>query len=235
MDRTVWSAGAAMAVAALGTSIANVALPQVAADFGLRVAAAQWVVVGYLITVAVLVTGAGRLGDRMGHRRVLIGGVSLFTAGAALGAVAPTAGWLVAARVMQGAGAAAMMALPVALLRGSLSADRMGHAMGMAGTLSAVGTAIGPAAGGLLVAMAGWRAVFVVMALAGLLVLASLLREKAPPAAPQAGPGDPAGTVLLASAVSAWALAMTLGGGRGGPRGLVVAGRASCGGTPVAL
>lgn len=214
MARTVetMAAGGAMLAAALGTSIANVALPEIATRFGVPVASAQWVVVGYLLSVTVLVAGAGRLGDRYGHRDMLAAGAALFAAAAAAGALASSVGLLVAARVAQGGGAALMMALPVAMLRAAVPADRLGRAMGATGMMSALGTALGPSLGGVLVGLAGWRAVFVMMALAGVVVLALLALAPRRPAAGAIAAGDPAGTVLLGGVVSAWALAMTVGG-----------------------
>lgn len=147
--------GAAVLLAAMGTSAANVALPAIAADLGASLPRVQWVVVGYLLAITVAVVEAGRMGDRFGYRRMLLAGVGLFAIAAGGASLAPGISWLIAARVAQGAGAALMMVLPLALLRGMIAQERLGRAVGLMGTMSAVGTALGPSLGGLVLAGAG--------------------------------------------------------------------------------
>lgn len=195
-------------LASLGTSIANVALPEMAAGLSAPFATVQWVVIGYLLSLTVLSAAAGRLGDRIGHGRALRLGMVAFTVGAAAAAVAPQVGWLIAARMVQGAGAAAMIVLPMALLRETADPARLGRAMGFLGTASAVGTALGPALGGVLIAGFGWRAVFWVMLALGGLGLATVQSTGAKPKAQAAMDLRPA--VLLAVAVAGVALAATL-------------------------
>ena len=158
-------------LAALGTSITNVGLPALAQAFEASFAQVQWVVLAYLIVVTVLVAGAGRLGDLVGRRRLLIAGIGVFTLASALCGLAPTLGVLVAARALQGAGAAVMMALAIAFVADTVPKARAGSAMGLLGTVSAVGTALGPALGGLLIAGVGWRGLFAVQLPLGLLAL----------------------------------------------------------------
>jgi MFS family permease len=207
--------GPALAVllAALGTSIANVALPGLARGFAAPFPTVQWVVLGYLLAVTVAIVSAGHLGDRFGHRRMLTAGLGLFAAAAALAAAAPTIGWLIAARVIQGAAAALMMALPLALLRATTPAARLGRTMGLLGTMSAIGTALGPSLGGLILAVAGWRGVFALMAVLGLAGMALLARQSdGPRVKPATGRFDGRGMAVLALTVTAYALAMTVGG-----------------------
>jgi MFS family permease len=130
-------------LASLGTSIANVALPSLARAFGAPLQQVQWVVLAYLLAITTLVVSAGRLGDLLGRRRLLLAGIGLFTAASWLCALAPTLGWLIAARALQGAGAALMMALGMAMVGGVVPKSRSGSAMGWLGTMSAVGTALG--------------------------------------------------------------------------------------------
>lgn len=171
---------AAMLLPSLGTSIANVALPALADAFRASFGAVQWIVLSYLLASTAALLGAGRLGDRVGRKGVLLGGIALFTAASALCASATTVELLIAARALQGLGAAAMMALAMALARDSVPQARMGSAMGLLGATSAVGTALGPALGGLLVAALGWKAVFLVNLPLGL--LAAVLVRRALPA-----------------------------------------------------
>lgn len=150
----------AMLLAALGTSIANIALPALADAFSAPFAEVQAVVVAYLAALTVCVVIAGRLGDSRGLKPMLVAGLTLFAVASLLCAVAPSLSLLIAARALQGAGAAFLMTLSMALLRQTASEARVGRAMGMLGTVSALGTALGPSLGGLLIPVTGWRGIF---------------------------------------------------------------------------
>lgn len=152
-----------MLLASLGTSIANVGLPQMAEAFAATFAAVQWVVLSYLLATTVVLVGVGRLGDRFGHRRLLLAGLLVFAVACALCSTAPSLGMLVAARALQGFGAAVMLAMTMALVAATVPKEQTGRVMGLLGTLSAVGTGLGPAIGGALIAASGWRALFLVM------------------------------------------------------------------------
>lgn len=170
-------------LASLGTSIANVGLPALADAFTASFHELQWIVLAYLLPITALVVFAGRLGDRIGRRRLLLGGILLFTAASSLCALAPTLGLLIAARAAQGAGAAIMMALAMALVGETVPKARFGSAMGLLGTMSAVGTALGPSLGGMLIALGGWRAMFLVSVPLGLATLLLAYRALPAPAA----------------------------------------------------
>jgi MFS family permease len=209
----------AMLLSSLGTSIANVTLPTLASAFGAPFQDVQWVVLAYILTITVASVSVGRLGDVLGHRRVLLGGLTLFVTASILCAVAPTLWWLIAARALQGLGAAILMALAVALVGGTVPKERTGRAMGLLGTTSAIGTALGPSLGGLLLAGPGWSAAFFVMA--GLGVVNFLLASRFLPAREKNQTGkaagiDVPGSLLLAIALGAYALAMTAGRGEMG-------------------
>src|SRR5690349_14199159 len=103
-------------LSSLGTSSANVALPTLAQAFHSSFQQVQWVVLAYLVAMTTLVVGIGRLGDVFGRRRLLVAGLALFSVASLLCAVAPALPFLVAARAAQGVGAAAMMALAMALV-----------------------------------------------------------------------------------------------------------------------
>lgn len=169
-----------MLMSSLGTSIANVALPTFAEVFHTHFHDVQGVVVTYLVAVTVLVVFAGRLGDRMGHRRLLLGGLSLYTAASLFCGVVSSLPWLLLARTLQGAGAAVMMALTMAFVAGTVPKERIGRAMGWLGTTSAIGTALGPSLGGLLIATLGWRAIFLVTVPLGLVTLVLAWRHLPP-------------------------------------------------------
>lgn len=171
-----------MLLASIGTSIANIALPQVAEAFPAPFAQIQAVVVAYLATLTLTVVSAGRLGDRHGAKRMLVLGLALFASASLLCALAPHLWLLVAARALQGVGAAFLMTLAMTLMRQNASEEGVGRAMGLLGTVSALGTALGPALGGLLIPLGGWRALFwvqVPLALLALILAVSLLPNDA--------------------------------------------------------
>ena len=167
-----------MLLASLGTSIANIALPELAAAFPAPFAQVQAVVVAYLAALTLSVVSAGRLADRYGAKNILLAGLALFASASLLCALAPNLWLLIAARALQGIGAAFLMTLAMTLMRQTASAARIGRAMGLLGTVSALGTALGPTLGGLLIPLAGWRAVFwvlVPLAVLALVLALSLL------------------------------------------------------------
>lgn len=180
-----------MLLASLGTSIANVGLPALAHVFNASFHAVQWVVLAYLFAITAVIVNAGRLGDRLGRRQLLLSGLLLFAAACALCAVAPSLPWLIGARVLQGLGAAVMMAMTLAMVGETVSRERTGRVMGWLGTMSAVGTAMGPSVGGMLLSLWGWRALFLVGAPLGMLAAAlAFLYLPADRQAPAATSGD---------------------------------------------
>jgi EmrB/QacA subfamily drug resistance transporter len=219
-----------MLLSSLGTSIANVGLPTLAQAFNASFQEVQWIVLAYLLAITTLIVGAGRLGDMVGRRRLLLAGIGLFTAASVLCAAAPTLGLLVAARAAQGLGAAVMMALTMAFVGETVPKARTGGAMGLLGTMSAVGTALGPSLGGVLIAGFGWQALFLVNAPLGLLALLMAWRYLPADRGAEAGKTDKngkagfdiVGTLLLALALAAYALAVTLGRGNFGRLNVVL-------------
>ncbi|MER8447395.1 MFS transporter [Mesorhizobium sp. M1066] len=207
-------------LSSLGTSIASVGLPSLMQNFGATFQAVQWVVLAYLLAITTLIVSAGRLADMFGRRPLLLGGIALFTSASVFCGLAPTLWLLIAARAVQGLGAALMMALTLAFVAETVTKVRIGGAMGLLGAMSAIGTTLGPSLGGLLIAGFGWRAIFLVNVPLGVLTFA--LAWQALPAhsktAQQVDRGtfDVAGTALLALTLAAYALAMTLGKGNFG-------------------
>ena len=214
-----------MLLASLGTSIANVGLPSLTQAFSATFQEVQWVVLAYLLAITTLIVSAGRLGDLTGHRCLLLAGIFLFTVASLLCGVAPTLGMLVGARALQGLGAAVMMALTMAFVGAAVPKEKTGSAMGLLGTMSAIGTALGPSLGGALIAGLGWRAMFLVTVPLGLVVWL-LARSHLPADRRQVVVGRPGfdllGTLLLALTLGAYALAMTLGRGNFGLHNLAL-------------
>lgn len=153
-----------MLLASLGTSIANIALPTLAQAFSAPFAQVQAVVVAYLAALTISVVIAGRLGDSHGLKPMLMAGLGLFAVASLLCGMATNLWLLIGARVLQGIGAAFLMTLSMALMRETVSEARVGRAMGLLGTVSALGTALGPSLGGLLIPLTGWRGIFWVQA-----------------------------------------------------------------------
>jgi MFS family permease len=208
-----------MLLPSLSISIANVGLPDMAVAFDAAFNEVQWVVIAYLLAITTLIVGAGRLGDLAGRRRLLLSGITVFTIATLLCALAPNLPFLIAARALQGAGAACMMALTMAFVGETVPKDRTGSVMGLLGTMSAIGTALGPSLGGVLITIFGWRAIFLIGVPLGLVTLALTMRALpcSSPARSSAGRFDIAGTALLALTLGAYALAMTIGGTSFGP------------------
>ncbi|MGZ8402596.1 MAG: MFS transporter, partial [Rhodoplanes sp.] len=160
-----------MLLSSLGTSIANVGLPTFAQAFSASFQEVQWVVLAYLLASTTLIVSVGRLGDITGRRRLLLAGIFVFTVASVLCGVAPTLRLLIAARAAQGLGAAIMMALTMAFVAETVPKEKTGSAMGLLGTMSAIGTALGPSVGGVLIAVLGWRAIFFINVPLGFLAL----------------------------------------------------------------
>ncbi|MEP0155400.1 MFS transporter [Pseudophaeobacter sp.] len=163
-------------LASLGTSIANIALPTLAVAFDVSFQWVQWVVIAYLVSITLFVVIAGRLGDVFGRQRMLAVGLVLFALASTLCGLASSLWMLVAARALQGIGAAFMMTLAIALVRETVETERVGRAMGWLGTMSAIGTALGPSLGGVLIGWVGWHAIFLVLVPVGLLAAGLALR-----------------------------------------------------------
>lgn len=210
-----------MLMPSLDTSIANAGLPTLALGLNASFQEAQWIILAYLLAITTLIVSVGRLGDIVGRRRLLLFGIGLFTAASLLCGIAGSIWLLIGARAAQGLGAAIMLALTVAMVGETVPKERTGSAMGLLGTMSAIGTTLGPSLGGVLIAGIGWRSIFLVNVPLGLLNLLLAYRFL-----PADGVGvssrrsvgfDYKGTAVLALTLVAYALAMTMGRGHFGP------------------
>ncbi len=143
-------------------TIVNVALPDMAADLKTGFGSLQWVVDAYALALAALVLGTGSIADRIGHRRAYVGGLALFAVASFVCGIAPNSGALIAARTVQGVGAAAMFATTFALLNSNYQGRDRGTAYGMWGAVSGASAAVGPIVGGLLTESISWRWIFFV-------------------------------------------------------------------------
>jgi MFS transporter, DHA2 family, methylenomycin A resistance protein len=180
----------------LDATVVTVALPSLGRDLGGGVSDLQWVVDGYTLVFAGLLLSAGSLGDLLGGRRVFEAGLWLFTAASAACALAPSVPLLVAARLLQGLGAALLVPSSLALLRAAYpDARERARAVGVWGGVAGVAAASGPIVGGVAVSVVSWRAVFFVNVPIGLLGL-WLAARHLPPRVERTGGGlDPVGQV----------------------------------------
>jgi EmrB/QacA subfamily drug resistance transporter len=168
-------AGSSMAF--LDGTVVNVALPDIGRDLGAGMSGLQWVLNAYLLALASLILLGGSLGDRFGRVRVYLIGVGIFTVASGLCAAAPTTGFLIGARLVQGIGAALLTPGSLALIETCVRPKERAKAIGIWSGLSGVASAVGPLAGGYLVDSFSWRAVFLLNLPLGIVVLWTTVRH----------------------------------------------------------
>ncbi|HUL26322.1 MAG TPA: MFS transporter [Streptosporangiaceae bacterium] len=186
------------AMASIDATVVGIALPTIGHDFHIGLADLQWVVTAYTLTLAGLLLFAGALGDKYGRKRVFLAGVVWFAVASALCAAAPNAPVLIAARAVQGIGAALLTPGSLAIIEASFHPDDRGKAIGAWSGLSGVGSAIGPFLGGWLIQAGSWRLIFVINLPLAALVVAVGLRHIPESRDPDAtGKLDVTGSVLI--------------------------------------
>ncbi|MES9520444.1 MFS transporter [Streptomyces capoamus] len=205
--------GSAMVM--LDSTVVNVALPRIGRDLDADLAALQWTVNAYMVTLAGLILLGGSLGDRYGRRKVFVLGVVWFAAASLLCGVAPGPSVLIAARALQGIGGALLTPGSLALIQASFHPDDRSRAVGLWSGFGGIGAAVGPFLGGWLVAGPGWRWVFLLNVPLALLCVPVALRHVPESADARAhGRFDVLGAVLgaLALALLTYALIEARGG-----------------------
>lgn len=187
---TRWILPATILGSSLGfidSSVVNVALPAVQSGFHSSLATVQWIVNGYMLTLASFILLGGAAGDRYGQRRVFLLGLYGFAGASLLCTVAPTVAWLIIARLLQGLAGALLTPTSLAIIGAAFSGSERARAIGTWAGAAALTTAIGPPLGGWLVDSIGWRAIFFVnLPIAGL-AMAFIVRT-APDRPRSAGP-----------------------------------------------
>jgi EmrB/QacA subfamily drug resistance transporter len=161
--RMLWTfvvTSAALFMASLDNLVVTTALPSIREHLHAGLAGLQWTVNAYTLTFAVLLLTGATLGERYGRRRLFVAGLALFTAGSAGAALAPGIGWLIAARAVQGVGAAVLLPLTLTLLSAAVPPARRGLALGAWGAVGGLAIAIGPLVGGAVVEGASWQWIF---------------------------------------------------------------------------
>ena len=155
----------------LDLTIVNIAIPNLITNLHASLDDVLWVINAYALVLAVLVITAGRLGDLVGPRIMFTSGVAVFTAASAACGLAPSPGWLIAFRAVQGLGAAMLMPQTLTIITNTFPAERRGAAFGIWGAVAGVATIAGPTLGGLLVTAFDWRWIFYVNLPVGVIVL----------------------------------------------------------------
>ncbi len=225
---------AGLAVVGLGVSLAamdlavNVAFPSITAAFALETDEIRWLVVCYVLTYASLMVAFGRLGDRIGHRRIFRAGLLVAVAAYTLCAIAPSYGLLLAARVVQGISTGMVLSCAPALATFLFEESRRTRALGAYASLSAAASIVAPVVGGMSIAVLGWAGVFwfrVPVALAAVVLLPMLPEQERMPRSRDASGTELASSALLAATLVLVLLAFTLAltPGRAGLAALVAA------------
>ncbi|HEX2103719.1 MAG TPA: MFS transporter [Solirubrobacteraceae bacterium] len=214
------------ALVPLNSTMIAVALPRLVEDLDTSLRAAAWLVTAYLIAMASLQPVAGKLGDRLGRRPMVLGGLVWFAVASAGAALADDLALLLAFRLQQAVAGALLMPNGVALVRQTVPAERLGASLGGVGATIAVGAAAGPPLGGVLLAAGGWRWIF--LANLPIVAVAFAMGLRSLPAAARAdhaaGPRfDRAGAVLLCATLGAGAWALNGAGLSGGAAGALAA------------
>src|SRR3954466_5587773 len=164
-------------MAALDTLVGATAVSTIRVDLGATVEQLEWTVNAYNLSFAVLlITGAG-LGDRFGRRKMYAVGLGLFAVASAASALAPSVGWLIAARTLQGAGSALILPLGLALLTSAFPPEKRGAAIGIFGAITGIAVASGPLVGGAIVEGLAWQWIFWINVPIGLLAIPFVLRK----------------------------------------------------------
>ncbi|MGH3085185.1 MAG: DHA2 family efflux MFS transporter permease subunit, partial [Gaiellaceae bacterium] len=178
-NRKWWTLAAvslALFMIMLDNTVVNVALPSIQRDLGAQLSELEWIVTGYALTFASLLLTGGKLADLLGRRRVLVIGLVIFGGSSLACALAPSAEFLIGARVVQGVGAALMNPATLSIITSTFAPRQRGTAIGIWVGVSATALAIGPLVGGLLTEHAGWSSIFYVNVPIGVVaVIASFL------------------------------------------------------------
>jgi EmrB/QacA subfamily drug resistance transporter len=162
-NRKWWTLGAVsfgLFMIMLDNTVVNVALPAIQRDLGARLSQLEWVVSGYALSFAALMLTGGKLADLLGRRLMLVAGLAVFSASSLACALAPSAGFLIGARVVQGVGAALMNPATLSIISATFAPRERGTAIGIWAGVSALALAIGPLVGGLLTEHVGWSSIF---------------------------------------------------------------------------
>ncbi|MBC2903683.1 DHA2 family efflux MFS transporter permease subunit [Streptomyces cupreus] len=185
----------------LDVTIVNIAVPDLISGLSSSFNQVLWILNAYTLVFAVLLLVSGRLGDALGARRLLVWGLALFTVASALCGAAQDSGQLIAARALQGLGAAALMPQTLSILTSLTPVERRGRAFGIWSAIAGTALVAGPTLGGLLVTWQSWRWVFVINVPVGLVAIVLALRHIPPMSTHRRHRLDPLGLILSTAAL----------------------------------
>lgn len=222
--------GLALFMASLDNLVVTTALPVIRVHLHAGLSGLEWTVNAYTLTFAVLLLTAAALGERLGHRRIFVLGIAIFTAASALAGLAPSIGYLIAARAVQGAGGAMIMPLSLTLLSRAVRPERRNAALGVWGAIGGVAVAFGPLVGGAVTTGWAWQYIFWLNVPVGI-VLIPLAWRKLRESRGAPAPLDLGGVAL----VSVGLFGLTYGLVQGNSRGWTSAGVLSSFGVAVVL
>ncbi len=219
----------ASSLAFVDGSVVNVGLPAIGLSLHADAAELQWIINAYLLPLSALLLLGGATGDRYGRRNILLLGVTLFGVSSALCAAAASLYWLLAARALQGIGAALVLPNSLAILGSAFTGEARGRAIGTWSATSAMTAAIGPVLGGWLIDAFGWREIFLInIPLAVAAVALGVISIREPARERQSGPLDVRGALLITSSLALLTWGLTVLTGRAGwsvlPAGAILAG-----------
>lgn len=186
-------------------SAVNIALPTIERDFSLTAIELSWIITSFILGTALFILPAGTWGDRNNNRKLFKWGLLLFTLSSLLCYIAPDGHWLIAGRFVQGVGAAFTGTTGQAILVASFPAEKRGHVLGISVSAVYAGLALGPLIGGILTVHTGWRSLFLIAVIFGLityLIAFRFLKSNGKKAHPNSG-GDHWGTILFMTGLSA--------------------------------
>ena len=223
MRRALWTylaTGVAVFMVSMDNLVVTNALPVIRRQLGTGLEGLEWTVNAYTLTFAVLLLTGAALGDRFGRRRLFAIGLTIFTAASAVAAASPDIGTLIAARAVQGVGAAVVMPLTLTLLASVVPPERRGMAFGLWGAMAGLGVALGPVIGGGITEYASWHWIFWINVPVGVLLLpiVALVRES------RGGAGrlDPVGVLLATGGLFGLVFGLVRGNGHGWTSGQVL-------------
>jgi EmrB/QacA subfamily drug resistance transporter len=198
-------------LATIDGSIVNVAFPTIVEELDTTFNVIQWVSLGYLLTIATLTLGVGRLGDVVGKKMIYATGFSVFTIASAVCGLAPDISWLIGFRVVQALGAVMILALGSAILVEAFPTSERGKALGWVMTAVSIGIITGPVLGGILISTFSWRAIFLVNIPVGIVGTWMALRYVSKTAPVPGQTFDFVGAFLMSVSLFSLSLALTVG------------------------
>lgn len=213
----------ALFMAVLDNLIVNVALPKISDELKPSTAQLQWIMSGYVLVFASIQITAGSLGDRLGRKRFFTYGLVIFTVASALAAFVPSTGWLIAARALQGVGAAFIMPLSLSIITAAFPPAERGKAIGIWSAISMSGVAIGPIVGGIIIDVWSWHWIFLINVPIGIvaIILAQMILVETQDESGHTATDIP-GTITVTAAIATLTWGLIQAGERGWSDSLIV-------------